>query len=54
MGWNHQLVSQFSKAMGALPMVGISTALLTYTVVLGYPLEPDVVAMSVAYFDAWM
>lgn len=35
-------------------MVGISTALLTYTVVLGYPLEPDVVAMSVAYFDAWM
>ena len=53
MGWNHQLVSQFSKAMGALPMVGISTALLTYTA-MGYPLEPDVVAMSVAYFDAWM
>ena len=42
-----------SKAMGALPMVGISTALLTYTA-MGYPLEPDVVAMSVAYFDAWM
>ena len=45
-------ISGGAQAVSALPVVGISTALLTY-VALGYSLEADVVAMTVAYFDAW-
>jgi len=41
-----------AQAVSALPVVGISTALLTYAA-LRYSLEADVVAMTVAYFDAW-
>lgn len=39
-----------AQAVSALPVVGISTALLTYAA-LGFALEADVVAMTVAYFD---
>lgn len=50
LSWIHLAYALQQGAVSALPVVGISTALLTYTA-LGSSLEADVVAMTVAYFD---
>ena len=50
LSWIHVCYALQQGTMAALPVIGIATSLLTHAL-LGRPLEADIVAMTVAYFD---